>query len=244
MVDFGSSVTFTGLSSGIDTGSIVTQLIAVESAPKTLLMQQQAVTNLQNADYADISTKLYTLKSAADALRNFSLYAGSPTATSGDTTRFTAAATSAAAASSYNVVVTNVARAASAQQTTTPSISQFGSLYAGNGTYAASTTKLSALTDSTGTAAGYAVGSSINLASTQGGTANSGELHRHRLEHGRRSHELDAAEHGGLDRLAAGRRHHQGDERTRASIRPTPASRSTASPARPPRPRQRPATRR
>jgi flagellar hook-associated protein 2 len=172
MVDFGGSVTFTGLSSGIDTSSIVTQLIAVESAPKTLLIQQQAVTNLQNQDYADISTKLYTLKSAADALRNFSLYAGSPTATSGDPTRLTAAATSAAAASSYNVVVTNVARAASAQQTTTPSISQFGSLYAGNGAYAAGTTRLSALTTSTGAAAGYAVGSTISLASTRGGQAN------------------------------------------------------------------------
>src|SRR3979411_1792823 len=136
MVDFSSSVTFTGLSSGIDTGSIVTQLIAVESAPKTLLMQQQAVTNLQNADYAALSTKLYTLKSAADALRSFSLYAGSPTATSADTSKLTASATSAAAASSYNVVVSNVARAAVSQQTTTPSISQFGALYAGNGAYA------------------------------------------------------------------------------------------------------------
>jgi flagellar hook-associated protein 2 len=171
MVEFGSGITFTGLASGIDTASIVTQLIAVESAPKTLLMQQQAVTNLQNTDYADISTKLYTLKSSADALRSFSLYAGSPLATSGDTSKLTAAATSTAAASSYNVVVTNVARAASAQQVTTPSISQFGSLYAGNGTYAAGTTKLTDLTTSTGTAAGYAVGSSITLSSTQGGQA-------------------------------------------------------------------------
>ena len=76
------------------------EYFAVESAPKTLLMQQQAVTNLQNADYADISTKLYTLKSAADALRSFSLYAGQPTATSGDSTKLTASATSARACSS------------------------------------------------------------------------------------------------------------------------------------------------
>jgi flagellar hook-associated protein 2 len=173
MVDFGGSVTFTGLSSGIDTASIVTQLIAVESAPKTLLMQQQAVTNLQNADLADLSTKLYTLKSAADALRSFSLYAGSPTASAADPTKLTASATSAAAASSYNVVVSNVARAAVSQQATTPSISQFASLYAGNGTYAASTTKLSDLTTSTGAAAGYAVGSSITMDSTRGGQAQS-----------------------------------------------------------------------
>lgn len=167
------SINFTGLASGIDTASIVDQLVAVESAPKTLLIQQQAVTNLQNADYADISTKLYTLKSAADALRSFTLYAGSPIASSADATKLTASATSAAAASSYNVVVDNIARAAVSQQSTTPSVSQFGSLYAGNGTYAASSTKLTDLTTSTGTASGYAVGDTITLGSTQGGQANS-----------------------------------------------------------------------
>lgn len=167
------SISFTGLSSGIDTASIVDQLVAVESAPKTLLMQQQDITNLQNADYADISTKLYTLKSAADALRSFTLYAGTPTASSADSTKLTASASSAAAASSYNVVVNNIARAAVSQQATTPSIAQFGSLYAGNGTYAASTTRLSDLTTSTGAAAGYAVGDTVTLGSTQGGQAHS-----------------------------------------------------------------------
>jgi flagellar hook-associated protein 2 len=172
MVDFSGSVSFTGLSSGIDTASIVTQLISVEAAPKTLLMQQQAVVNLQNQDYTDISTKLYTLKSAADALRDFSLYAGSPTATSADTTKLTASATSAAAASSYNVVVSQVARAAVSQQSATSDVSSFGTLYAGNGTYASTATKLTDLTNSTGGAAGYAVGDTITLNSTQGGVAN------------------------------------------------------------------------
>ena len=73
----------------------------------------------------------------------------------------------------YNVVVSNIARAAVSQQQTTPSIAQFGALYAGNGTYAASTTKLTDLTTSDGTAAGYASGSSITLGSTQGGQTNS-----------------------------------------------------------------------
>jgi flagellar hook-associated protein 2 len=166
-------ITFTGLSSGIDTGSIVTQLIAVESAPKTLLMNQQEIVNTQQADYQDISTKLYTLKSAADALRDPTLYAGSPTATSADTTKFTATATSAAAASSYNIVVNNIARAAVSQQTATSDVSSFGTLYAGNGAYAAATTKLTDLTQADGTAAGYAVGDTITLGSTQGGNANS-----------------------------------------------------------------------
>ena len=171
MVDSTGAITFTGLSSGIDTSSIVTQLIAVESAPKTLLMNQQAITNLQNQDFSDISTKLYALKSASDALRDFTLYAGQPTATSADTTKLTASATSAAAASSYNVVVTNIARAAMSQQTATSDVSSFGTLYAGNGAYAATTTKLTGLTTSTGAAAGYAVGQTITLSSTQGGKA-------------------------------------------------------------------------
>jgi flagellar hook-associated protein 2 len=166
-----AAITFTGLSSGIDTGSIVTQLIAVESAPKTLLMQQQAIVNLQQQDYSDISAKLLTLKTASDALRDFSLYAGSPTATSADTTKLTATATGAAAASSYNVVVTNVARAAVMQQNATSDVSTFGTLYAGNGAYASTATKLTDLTTSTGVAAGYAVGDTITLNSTQGGQA-------------------------------------------------------------------------
>jgi flagellar hook-associated protein 2 len=172
MVDSTGAITFTGLSSGIDTTSIVNQLIAVESAPKTLLMNQQSITNLQNQDFSDISTKLYALKSASDALRDFTLYAGSPVATSADPTKLTATATSAAAASSYNVVVTNVARAAVSQQTATSDVSTFGTLYAGNGAYAATSTALTGLTTSTGAAAGYAIGQTITLNSTQGGTAN------------------------------------------------------------------------
>jgi flagellar hook-associated protein 2 len=171
MVDSTGAITFTGLSSGIDTTSIVNQLIAVEAAPKTLLMNQQAITNLQNSDYSDISTKLYALKAASDSLRDFTLYAGQPVATSSDSTKLTASATGASAASSYNVVVTAIARAAVSQQTATPDSSQFGTLYAGNGAYAANSTALTGLTTSTGAAAGYAVGSTITMASTQGGTA-------------------------------------------------------------------------
>ena len=130
MVDQRRSITFTGLSSGIDTGSIVTQLIAVESAPKTLLMQQQAIMNLQTAgllrhlDQAPNAEDRRPTRCATSRCTP-----GSPTATSADTTKLTASATSAAAASSYNVVVSNIARAAVMQQTTTSDVSQFGTLY-------------------------------------------------------------------------------------------------------------------
>jgi flagellar hook-associated protein 2 len=165
-------ITFTGLSSGIDTNSIVDQLISVESAPKTLLIQQQNITKLQTQDFQDLSTKLYTLKAAADALRDPTMYAGSPTATSADTTKLTATATGTAAASSYNVVVQNIARAAVSQQTDTSDVSSFTTLYAGNGVYASTASKLTDLTAADGTAQGYTVGDTITLSSTQGGHAN------------------------------------------------------------------------
>jgi flagellar hook-associated protein 2 len=166
-------ISFTGLSSGIDTDSIVTKLIAIESAPRSLLINQQNVVNQQKQLYSDISTKLYTLKAAADALRDPTLYNGSPTATSADTTKLSASATSNAAAGSYNVVVGTIARAAVAQQTATSDVSSFATLYAGNGVYASTATKLTDLTAADGSAQGYQVGDTITLGSTQGGQATS-----------------------------------------------------------------------
>src|SRR3712207_4042713 len=98
-----NGITFTGMSSGIDTDSIVTALMQVESRPKTLLQQQQTVMNARRNALQDINTKLVNLKAAADALRSFTLYDGSPTATSADATKLTAAATTAAAAATYNI---------------------------------------------------------------------------------------------------------------------------------------------
>ncbi len=55
------------------------------------------------------------------------------------------------------------------QQTATSDVSQFGTLYQASGAYASTATKLTALTTSTGAAAGYAVGDTITLNATQGG---------------------------------------------------------------------------
>src|SRR4051794_23081474 len=110
------TISFTGISSGIDTNAIVTELMQLESRPKLLLQQKQLVVNARTKAYQDLSTKLYTLKSAADDLRSLSLFAGSPYSSSSDATRLTAAATSNASPGTYDVNVTRMAAANVKQQ--------------------------------------------------------------------------------------------------------------------------------
>src|SRR4051794_3534314 len=101
-----SAISFTGISSGLDTDSIVSALISAESQPRVLLQQQQTILNAKTQSYRDISTKLLTLKGAADDLRSFTLFAGSPSAASTDTTRLTAQATATAAPGTYEIGIT------------------------------------------------------------------------------------------------------------------------------------------
>src|SRR4051794_28497047 len=150
-----SAISFTGISSGLDTDSIVTALINAESQPRVLLQQQQTILGAKTQSYRDISAKLLTLKAAADDLRSFTLYAGSPSATSSDATRLTAQATTAAAPGSYQVSITSLAAANVKQQAAAAFTTQLGALHAGAGTYAAATTNLIDLTQADGTSLGY-----------------------------------------------------------------------------------------
>jgi flagellar hook-associated protein 2 len=166
-----SAISFTGISSGLDTDSIVSALISAESQPRVLLQQQQTILNDQVSTYRDISTKLLTLKSAADDLRSFTLYSGSPNATSTDSTRLTALATASAAPGTYDVNVTSLAAANVKEQTASSFTSQFGALHAGSGVYAGSGTLLTSLTQADGTSLGYTAGSTITLNGSQNGNA-------------------------------------------------------------------------
>jgi flagellar hook-associated protein 2 len=58
-----------GLSSGLDTASIIEQLIAVERIPQTLLTQRKTTLQATVDAYSSIRTRLSTLDTAANALR-------------------------------------------------------------------------------------------------------------------------------------------------------------------------------
>jgi flagellar hook-associated protein 2 len=105
----GPSFTAGGLASGLDTSSIVEQLVALESRPITLLKQQQAGLQTQVSQLGNIVSKLTALRAATDALAKDGVLAvtgaTSPTA-------FSASPGSGAAAGRYAIQVQTLARAA------------------------------------------------------------------------------------------------------------------------------------
>ena len=99
-----------GLASGLDTNSIIGQLIAIERQPEVRALQQQHVEEARQKALRDVHTRLTNLQTAI---------AGLPTPTWGDARRSTRSdaanvgvvRTGGAAAGGYQVQVTQLARA-------------------------------------------------------------------------------------------------------------------------------------
>lgn len=100
-----------GLASGLDTNTIIQQLMAVEARPKTRMIQQQRVEEARQQALKDIQTRLQNLKDAAQALRDPTVWAKTQTVSTNDATRVTAAATGTAASGGYALTVSGLATA-------------------------------------------------------------------------------------------------------------------------------------
>lgn len=93
-----------GMFSGLDTASIIEQLMAVESRPKTLIQKRIGQIQTQQIGILDLNSKIQALKSAAETFRlksTFKLKA----ATSSDKDVLTATADSSAAVGSFTFLV-------------------------------------------------------------------------------------------------------------------------------------------
>lgn len=106
-------ISITGLTSGLDTAQIVSDLMAVEKLPYTRLETKK--TNLQSEQniFRMVNTKLSALETAANELRysyNFDLFK----ATSSNTAVLKAKASSNAATGTYNLEVEQLAKGATA----------------------------------------------------------------------------------------------------------------------------------
>ena len=102
-------ISLSGLSTGIDTSTIVAQLMAIERQPRqALVIKQDQATARQNA-IKDVISKLQTLATAAADLRSSSLWANVQTATSSDATKVAVVSASGAAAGGYTINVTSLA---------------------------------------------------------------------------------------------------------------------------------------
>ncbi|GAA1957823.1 flagellar filament capping protein FliD [Nocardioides panacihumi] len=116
-----SSITFTGLGSGLDTASIVSQLMAIERAPqdrlKTALAKEQStLTALQQ-----LNTSLAALQKSADSFSSGSTWTKLNATSS--SSAVTISASSSATPSSLSVTVGHVATAAGNTYTTAAALS-------------------------------------------------------------------------------------------------------------------------
>ncbi len=105
-------ITFQGLGSGLDTGSIIEQLVAIEQRPVTLIQQRQATLETQKLAITDINSSLLSLKTKAENLADVDLFSITKI-NSSDSSKVSVSATNEAAAGSINVVVENLAQARS-----------------------------------------------------------------------------------------------------------------------------------
>lgn len=99
-----SGITSTGLISGIDTASLIDQLIAVESRPLTLVQKRLAVLQSQKTAFLEINSKILALQSAATSLGDTSTYK-TKAVTSSNESVLKATASNSAAVGTYTFTV-------------------------------------------------------------------------------------------------------------------------------------------
>lgn len=109
-----AGVSFTGLSSGLDTDAIIQSLLAVDGISRTrLTTSQQAATARQQA-INDVESRMKTLRTAAQDLGSSLLWTESQTVSSTDDKSISTTLTGGAAPGGYSVSVTQMASAAQA----------------------------------------------------------------------------------------------------------------------------------
>jgi flagellar hook-associated protein 2 len=110
-----------GIASGIDTNSLVSQLMQIERQPQVRLQNQQTVEQARQQALRDVNTRLSNLQDAIAGLRDPGTWADRQTVDSSDPTHVTASRTGGAAAGGYEISVTRLARAQQLTQGTAAS---------------------------------------------------------------------------------------------------------------------------
>ena len=106
-----AGLSFTGISSGIDTDAIVTSLMAIERRPVDRLQRSADLASARLAGLADMRSRLAALRGAEQALRGAGVFSPRPIATSSDPARIVATASASAVKASFSVTVSALARA-------------------------------------------------------------------------------------------------------------------------------------
>jgi flagellar hook-associated protein 2 len=105
-------INIAGISSGLDTTSIVQQLMAVESAPRQQLATQQTILRSTQSLLQGFQSQLQSLSDATQALHSPTLFTQTQAVDSSDPTKLLASSASGAGVGGYQVAVSQLANSA------------------------------------------------------------------------------------------------------------------------------------
>jgi flagellar hook-associated protein 2 len=148
-----AGISLGGLSSGLDTQSVIDQLMAVDRAPETRLKLKESALEARQSALSDVATRLRNLLTAAKDLGSVTTWADTQTLDVSDSTKLTATRQSGAAPGGHDITVTTLARS---EQRSYAFTQQAGTLDLGTDTHIS----VSATDD------GAAVADKINAASS------------------------------------------------------------------------------
>jgi flagellar hook-associated protein 2 len=106
-----AGIQLSGLVSGLDTKTIVAQLMSIEKQPRTRIELQQSSIQARQTNLREISSKLSALKLAAHDLGSAALWADTQSVTSTDDTKVAVRTTGGVGPGGYDVAVQNLASA-------------------------------------------------------------------------------------------------------------------------------------
>jgi flagellar hook-associated protein 2 len=106
-----AGLTLGGLASGIDTDSVIEQLLSIERAPQARLKLQQSALQTRQQALTDVATRLRSLQSAVKDLSSVATWADTQSLDVSDSTKLTATRLSGAAPGGHTINVTQLARA-------------------------------------------------------------------------------------------------------------------------------------
>jgi flagellar hook-associated protein 2 len=106
-----AGIQLTGLVGGLDTASIIDQLMTVERTPRKGITDQQSVATKRQSLLQDIGTRLTALKNATDDLKSIATWGDTQTVGSADEKKLTVTRTGGAPPGGYDVQIAALASA-------------------------------------------------------------------------------------------------------------------------------------
>src|SRR4051795_5297992 len=106
-----STINFGGLASGLDTNTIIDQLMAIERQPQNRLKLKQQQVDARKSALNDVMTRLKNLQTASQDLKSPTLWLDTQSVDVNDSTKIAATRTGGAGTGGYQVQITQMASA-------------------------------------------------------------------------------------------------------------------------------------